>query len=92
MRILQARFLGLATMLVAVLFLGVSPGIAQKGGSTGGGAAAPSSGKGAPSPTPTPNSTHSLPNTQSQTTTATQVPRTIWISGRVMMYDGGAPH
>jgi len=90
MRILQARFVGLATMLAAALFLGVSPGIAQKGGSTGGGAAAPSPGKSAPSPTPTPTP-NSLPNTQSQTTTPTQVPRTIWISGRVMMYDGGAP-
>jgi|SRR5579872_4642819 len=88
MRILQARFLGLATMFVAVLFLGVSPGIAQKGGATGTGTAAPSSGKGAPNPTPNPNS---LPSTQSQTTTAPQIPRTIWISGRVMMFDGGAP-
>ena len=38
MRILQARFVGLATMLVVALFLGVSPGIAQK---AGGGTTAP---------------------------------------------------
>jgi len=50
MRILQARFVGLATMLVAVLFLCVSPGIAQK---AGGGTAAPSPVRSAPNPTTT---------------------------------------
>jgi len=86
MRILQARFVGLATMSVAVVFLGVSPGIAQKSGSTGGG-------KGTPSPSPAPTTTpNSIPSTQSPTNTNTpQAPRSIWISGRIMMYDGGAP-
>ena len=89
MRILQARFVGLALTLAAAVFLGVPPAIAQKGGSTGGGAAAPSPGKGTPSPTPSQGSTSS---SQTQTpSNIPQAPRPIWISGRVMMYDGGAP-
>ena len=91
MRVLQARFVGLVLTLAAGVFLGVFPAVAQKGGSTGGGAAAPSPGKGTPSPAPAP-SPASVPNNQSQTPNNTpQVPRPIWISGRVMMYDGGAP-
>jgi len=91
MRVLQARFVGLAMLSVAGLFLGVSPGIAQKSGSTGGGSAAPSPGKGTPSPTPT-NTPTNLPSTPCSTTTDTPpLPRPIWITGRVMMYDGGAP-
>jgi tetratricopeptide (TPR) repeat protein len=81
MRILQARFVGLATMLVAT----VSLGMAQKAGIS---STATSSGKGTPNPAPTPNSP---PTTQSQTATNPPPPRTIWISGRVIMYDGGAP-
>ncbi len=91
MRILQARFVGLAMMSVAALFLGVSPGIAQKGAPAGGGSTAPSPGKGTPSPSPTPTPGQ-LPTTQGQTPANTpQVPRPIWVSGKVMMYDGGAP-
>lgn len=90
MRSLQARFVGpLLTLSVAVL-LGVSPGIAQKGGSTSGGATtAPSPGKGTPTPTPSPGN---IPNSQSQTPNNTpQVPRPIWLSGKVLMYDGNPP-
>jgi hypothetical protein len=92
MRILQARFVGLAMMLVAglffVLFPGVAPGIAQKGG---GGASAPSPGKGTPTPTPTPTPSPS-PTAPNQTTPPPpQQPRPIWITGMVMMYDGEAP-
>jgi tetratricopeptide (TPR) repeat protein len=85
MRVLQARFLGTAMMLVAALVLGVSPGIAQK---AGGGNAASSPGKGTPSPTPAPNP----PTTPNQTAAGTSQPsRPIWITGTVMMYDGEAP-
>jgi tetratricopeptide (TPR) repeat protein len=93
MRIMQARFVGRAMMLVAAIFLVVSPGIAQKGGSIGAGSAAPSPGKGTPSPTPTPTPTPgNIPSTQSQPPVNTpQPPRPIWITGRVLMYDGGAP-
>ena len=85
MRILPARFVGLAMTLVVAVFLGVSPGFAQKGG---GGTAPSSPGKGTPTPTPTPN-TSTTPN---QTTTPTPQPaRPIWIKGTVMMYDGEAP-
>lgn len=87
MRILQARFVGLATMLVVALFLGVSPGIAQK---AGGGTTAPapsSPGKGTPTPTPTPS-----PTAPNQTTTNPPQPTSpIWIKGMVMMSDGEAP-
>ena len=92
MRVLQARLVGRATMLVAVMFFGVSLGIAQRGGSTGGGTPTPNPGTGTPSPTPTPGPTttpRSIPSTQSPTTP--QPPRPIWISGKVMMYDGGPP-
>jgi tetratricopeptide (TPR) repeat protein len=85
MRIWQARFVGLATMLVAALFLCVSPGTAQK---TGGGTA-PAPVRGAPNPTTTPTPT---PPNQTQTTTNTPQPiRPIWIKGLVMMSDGEAP-
>lgn len=89
MRILQARYVGLAMMSVAALFFGVSPGIAQKGAPAGGGTTAPSPGKGTPTPTPAPSP---LPTTQGQTPANTpQIPRPIWVSGKVMMYDGGPP-
>src|SRR5512135_3344626 len=89
MRILQARYVGLAMMSVAALFFGVSPGIAQKGAPAGGGTTAPSPGKGTPTPTPAPGP---VPTTQGQTPANNpQVPRPIWVSGKVMMYDGGAP-
>src|SRR5579863_8858955 len=87
MRILQARFVGLATMLVAALFLCVAPGIAQK---AGGGTAAPSPVRSAPNPTTTtPNSPP--PNQNQNMTTTPQPTRPIWIKGMVMMYDGEAP-
>jgi hypothetical protein len=86
MRILQARLVGSAMMLVAAVFLCVPPGIAQK---AGGGTAAPSPPK-APAPTSTPNTP---PPTQNQTPTNTtpQPPRPIWIRGRVVMNDGEEP-
>ncbi len=91
MRIWQARFVGSVTIGFAGVFLAISPAMAQRGGSTGGGTGtgAPSApGKGTTTPNPTPS-----PNTQTQTPTQndTTTPRVIWISGRVMMYDGGAP-
>ena len=93
MRIMQARFVGLAMILIAAMFFGVSPGIAQQGGSTSPAPAAPSTGRGAttpsPSPTPTPGN---VPSTRSQTpSNPPQAPRPIWITGRVLMYDGGPP-
>lgn len=84
MRILQARFVGPAIVLVSALFLAVAPGFAQKGG---GGTAPTSPPRGTPTPTPAPNT-----STPSQNTTSTpQPPRPIWIKGTVMMYDGEAP-
>jgi len=90
MRIWQARFVGPAMMVAAGAFLAVSLGMAQQGGQTGGGGNTPSNpGKGTPTPTPTPTP---RPTTQSPTQTETpQLPRPIWVSGRVMMYDGGTP-
>jgi len=84
MRILQARFVGPAIVLVSALFLTVAPGFAQKGG---GGTAPTSPPRGTPTPTPAPNT-----STPSQNTTTTPPPpRLIWIKGTVMMYDGEAP-
>jgi tetratricopeptide (TPR) repeat protein len=92
MRILQARFVGPAMLLAAVMFVRVSPGNAQKGSSTGGGATTPNPGKGTPTPTPGTGTPGSLPSSQSPNTPSTpQPPRPIWITGKVMMYDGGAP-
>jgi tetratricopeptide (TPR) repeat protein len=71
------------------LFAAVSA-IAQQAGQTGGGAASsPSRGTTTTTPTPTPTP---RPTTQAPTQTETpQPPRPIWITGRVMMYDGGDP-
>ncbi len=93
MRIMQARFVGSAMMLAAVMFLGVSPGIAQKSGATGPAPAAPNPGRGGSAPTPSPTNTPSnIPSTQNPPPANTQQPpRPIWITGRVLMYDGGAP-
>ncbi len=94
MRIWQARFFGPAAMAVAAGFLVVSLGTAQQGGpaggGTGGGTGNPGNpGKGTPTPTPTP--TPRIP-TQTQTPANTpQIPRPIWVTGRVILYDGGAP-
>ena len=92
MRILQARFVGLVLTVSAAVLLGVSPAVAQKGGTSGGGAVtipSPSPGKGTPTPTPTPGN---IPTNQGQTpTNIPQAPRPIWISGKVLMYDGGPP-
>ncbi|MCU1337389.1 MAG: repeat-containing protein [Bryobacterales bacterium] len=85
MRILQARFFGPAMMAVAAVSLTVSLGVAQQGGQTGGGSTPITPGKGTPTPTPTPRPTNQPPNQTPQT------PRPIWITGSVMMYDGGAP-
>ncbi len=98
MRVLQARYVGPATMLAAAMIFGVSPSIAQRGGAAGGGATAPSPGTGTPAPTPTPTPTPgptgnptSLPSSQSPNNTPAQPPRPIWITGKVMMYDGSVP-
>jgi len=88
MRILQARLVGLAVLAVAAVFLGVCPGMAQKGG---GGTAAPSPGKGTPAPTPTPTPSPRTTTQTPNTTETPQTPRPIWITGRVMMYDGTPP-
>lgn len=92
MRVWQARFVGPA-ILVAAVFFGISLGMAQQGGPTGGaggaGGAAPATpGKGTPTPSPTPTPRSTMPN---QTTETPVVPRPIWITGRVVMSDGGAP-
>ncbi len=89
MRIWQARFVGPVTMAIAVGLLAASPGMAQRGGPTGGGGGpTPTTpGKGTPTPTPTTRPTTQTPN-PSQTP---QTPRPIWVSGRVVTYDGGAP-
>jgi tetratricopeptide (TPR) repeat protein len=96
MRIMQARFVGLVMILVAAIFLDVSPGIAQRGGgSTGAGSATPSPGTGTPTPTPSPTPTPTpgnIPSRQTQPPANTpSQPRPIWITGRVLMYDGGPP-
>jgi len=90
MRIRQARLVGPATIVLAALSWAVSTATAQRGGQTGGGTGTgtgtPSTpGRGTPTPTP-------APTTQTPTQTNNpQPPRPIWISGRVVMYDGGAP-
>jgi tetratricopeptide (TPR) repeat protein len=84
MRILQARFVGPATMLAAVLFFGVSPGAAQK---TGGGTPTPSPVTSAPSPNPAPAPTAPSPQYQN---TPQPIPE-VTISGTVRMFDGEAP-
>jgi len=92
MRILQARFVGPAMSVVAAAIFTASLGMAQRGGptgGTGGGTGAGTPGKGTPTPTPSPTP---LPTTQTPASTNTpQMPRPIWISGRVMMYDGAEP-
>jgi tetratricopeptide (TPR) repeat protein len=88
MRILQARFAGPVTMLVAGLFLGTSPGTAQK---PFGGATAPSPGTGTSSPTPSPSPTPepTAPPPQYQPTPQ-PIPE-VTISGRVILPDGDVP-
>jgi tetratricopeptide (TPR) repeat protein len=78
-----------AIMRVAAASLAISSAIAQQGGQTGGTSSTPSRG-GTTAPTPT---TTTTPRTTTQTPTQTQpqTPRPIWVSGRVMMYDGGDP-
>jgi tetratricopeptide (TPR) repeat protein len=91
MRIWQARFFGPAMMAVVVGTLAVSLGMAQQGGQTGGGGGATPTtpGKGTPTPTPTPTP---RPTTQTPNPAETpQIPRPIWVSGRVVMYSGEAP-
>jgi len=95
MRIWPARVFGPAMMVGAAAFLTVTLGIAQQGGTTGGtgggtGGGAPTSpGKGTPTPTPTP--TPRTGTTNPNTTETPQIPRMIWISGRVALYDGTPP-
>jgi len=86
MLIWQARLLG-PVVAVAAGFLSVSLGMAQQGGQTGGSTSAPGKGTTTPTPTPTPRPTTQTPS-PNQTP---QLPRPIWISGTVMMYDGGPP-
>jgi tetratricopeptide (TPR) repeat protein len=87
MRIRKARFVG-AVILVAAVFFGISLGMAQQGGQTGGAGGAATPGKGTPTPSPTPTPRSTTPN---QTTETPAVPRPIWITGRVLMYDGVPP-
>jgi len=92
MRIWQARFVGPVTIGVAGVFLAISPGIAQQGGRGGGGASTPTApGGGTTTPTPSPIPTPRPTQPQTQPQTDTTQPRPIWISGRVMMYDGVPP-
>jgi len=88
MRMCPAQFLGQATMMVAAAFLAVSLGNAQQAGQAGDGATPSTPGKGtltpAPPPAPTPN-----PVTPPQT--PPQIPHAVWVTGRVMMYDGSQP-
>src|ERR1041384_2048557 len=89
MRIWRARFVGAAMRLADGVTFGISVGMAQQGGQTGGGGAAPPAtpGRGTPTPSPAPR-----PTTSTQPPTEQpQIPRPIWISGRVLMHDGGPP-
>jgi tetratricopeptide (TPR) repeat protein len=90
MRSWQARCVGPAIMAFTALSLAVSIGIAQQGGQTGGGGTGTGTGKGTPTPTPTitPRPTTQTPTS---TTAPSTPPRPIWVTGRVMMYDGAAP-
>src|SRR5258708_7795422 len=86
MRTCRARLVGPAIMAVAAAFFVVALGMAQQGGRGGAGGTPTTPGKGTPTPTTTPNQTTTTPRNDTP-----QAPRTIWLSGRVMMYDGTAP-
>jgi tetratricopeptide (TPR) repeat protein len=79
----------LAMMRIAAASLAISSALAQQGGQTGGTSSTPSRG-GTTSPTPTPTPTP-RPTTTQTPTPQPQAPRPIWVTGRVMMYDGGDP-
>ncbi len=93
MRIWQARVvLRLASLAVALAFA-LSIGLAQRGGQgggTGGTGGGVSPGKGTPTPTPTPTPT-TTPNSTNPSQQQPQIPQNIWLTGRVMMYDGSEP-
>ena len=95
-RVWRARFFGPAMGVVVGACLAVSLAMAQRGGQTGGigggggGTGNPGKGTSTPNPSPTPSPTTTQTPT-TQTPPPTQSPRPIWVSGRVMMYDGGAP-
>jgi len=79
-----------AMMRIAAASLAISSVIAQQqSGQTGGTSSTPGRG-GTTTPTPTPTPTP-RPGTQTPTQPQPQTPRPIWITGRVMMYDGGDP-
>jgi hypothetical protein len=79
-----------AMMRIAAASLAISSVIAQQqGGQTSGTSSTPGrGGTTTPNPTPTPTPTP-RPGTQTPTQPQPQTPRPIWITGRVMMYDGG---
>ena len=78
-----------AMMRIAAASLAISSAFAQQGGQAGGTSSAPGRG-GTTTPTPTPTPTP-RPSTTQTPTPQPQAPRPIWVSGRVMMYDGGDP-
>jgi len=76
-----------AMMRIAAASLAISSVIAQQGGQTGGTSSTSGRGGGTATPTPTPTPTP-RPTTQTPTQPQPQLPRPIWITGTVMMYDG----
>ena len=75
-----------AMMRIAAASLAISCVIAQQGGQTGT-SSAPGRGGGTATPTPTPTPSP-RPTTQTPTQPQPQLPRPIWITGTVRMYDG----
>jgi len=75
-----------AMMRIAAASLAISSVIAQQGGQTGT-SSAPGRGGGTATPTPTPTPSP-RPTTQTPTQPQPQLPRPIWITGTVRMYDG----
>ena len=73
-------------MRIAAASLAISSVIAQQGGQTGT-SSAPGRGGGTATPTPTPTPSP-RPTTQTPTQPQPQLPRPIWITGTVRMYDG----
>ena len=74
-----------AMMRIAAASLAISSVIAQQGGQTGT-SSAPGRGGGTATPTPTPTPSP-RPTTQTPTQPQPQLPRPIWITGTVMMYE-----
>ncbi len=92
MRICQARFSVAGTIVAAAVSLLlvpglVSPGFGQQKGASGA-TSAPATGRGGSTTPSNPTTTPTQPQT---TTESQQPPRTIWVAGKVMMYDGTPP-